>query len=216
MEELVAHHPQKVFSLLLSLLKRPDEDPALRHLAAERLSQIDAARARKAFTELLDQRSEDPFARRAAMVQLAAQDQEDLRLKQRIRQILDDRTEDAAIRQYVLSLYSGWNEAGKIEKLRNFVRSKQETLSMRANAFTQLEHLEDTEFLLASARKFLNDRSEPEELRKQSLLVAQRSGDRELSAILKKIAQDWQESPGFRQQAESLLSSAQTGPDSTV
>ena len=213
METLVSNYPDKVFPILVNLLKDPQEKPAFRYLAAERLQRVNPARAGKVFRDFLENRTEDPFARRTAISQLVSL--KEGYIKQKIRDILDDPREDPAIRQYALAIYSDWNEKGKIEKLRGFVRSPRETLSLRTNALFLLESLGDSEFVLESIRRILNDKTEPEELRRNSIIMAQRMNNPEILTLLKKMAQDGRESARLREFAKASLASSKSQAESS-
>ena len=204
MEELVQTYPNKAFPLLLSLLKDPEEETALRYLAAQKLTEINLERAAGALREILNDRSSgDPLARRMALAELAATRPGDMR--QLIRNFLEDRSEDAAIRQYALGLYGNSDEKDKIQKLRGWVQSKEETLAMRTNALFLLESLGDLDFVRSSVHGFLSDRKEPEDLRKNCVVIAERINDRDSIPLLARIAKDSSESSVLRQLATSTL-----------
>lgn len=203
MEELVQTYPNKAFPLLLSLLKDPEEETALRYLAAQKLTGINLERAAGALREILNDRSRDPLARRMALAELAATRPGDMR--QLIRNFLEDRSEDAAIRQYALGLYGNSDEKDKIQKLRGWVQSKEETLAMRTNALFLLESLGDLDFVRSSVHGFLSDRKESEDLRKNCVVIAERINDRGSIPLLARIAKDSSESSVLRQLAASTL-----------
>ena len=204
MEEMVSAYPHETFPLLISLFKDSRETPALRYLAAQKLEQIDEGKSVRLFREILENRKEDVFARRASLAELVRLNEKSV--KEFIREIIDDKTEDPALRQYALAIYSEWDERGKLEKLRNFVRSKQEPLNMRANALFLLESLQDTEFVRSTVRQFLKDRNESEELRKNCIVMAERLKDSDSLTLLRQIAQDPGEPVLLRELSKATLS----------
>lgn len=212
MVELVEGDAEQVFPILENVLKDNSEKPALRYLVAEKLRGIDNEKATQVFREILNDRKLDVFARRTAITQLVSTNAPDT--KERMRDVLTDKTEDPAMRQYALGIYSSWNERGKIEKLRQFVQSKDENLGIRMDALFLLQESEDFDFLRSELHRFLGDKREAEELRKGSMLIAQKMGDKDLLPTMTRVAQDREESFGMRQSAISML--GEMGNESTA
>ena len=204
MQELLTRDPEKTFPLLVSLLKDRTEGAPLRYLAAEKMVEADRRQALDTFQKILDNRKEDPFARRSSFTQLLRLLNQD-QTRKKIETTVDDPSEDPAIRQYALSLYSEGRQDKKIEKLRSFARSKQETLSLRTNALFLLESLGDLDFVRSMIHQSLNNRMEPEELRKNGAVMAERINDSDSIPLLEKIAHHPQESSTLKQLAASLL-----------
>ncbi len=201
LEDLSSHYPDQTFPVLVSLFKDPEESPSLRYLAAQKMGILNKTKTEKVFKEILQTRGEESFARKAALAELVHLNETGV--KSIIREAIDNKNEDAAIRQYSLAVYSQWQEQGTLEKLRKIVGTKQETLSMRNNALFLLESLEDDDFVRTSVRQLLRDPSEPEELRRNCILIAQRLKDTEALHILNVLFQDPRESFRLRELAKT-------------
>jgi|GEM_PF-1779372 len=184
--ELMIEYPEKVFPIFISIIRDPLEQEAMRSLAAQKISELNPIQATAVFRQILSSRSEDTFSRRIAMTQLWFLDPGSM--KPMIHDAMANRNEDAAIRQYALGLYGNSEEIGKIANLRRYVRTKSETLSMRNNSLFILEKLGDADFVRTEARTILDDVSEPEELRKNCVLIAERLADYDSIPIMLKIA----------------------------
>lgn len=204
MEALSVHHPDKLFPILVSILQDTEETPPLRVLAAHKLYEINPPKAEKLFLLLLEDPKGKSFVRKAAFAELATQNA--AKVKSFIRKAMDDRNEDPAVRQYALALYSQQEGEGRLEKLRKMVGARDETLSIRSNALFLLESLEDDDFVRRSIRLFLRDQREPEELRSNCMIIAQRLADEESFEILKRIAADSSESLRLRELAKTVVS----------
>lgn len=201
MEELVKGYPGEAFPLLISIFKDPQEKPALRYLAGEKLAAINRPLALKQFREVLDNPKENSFGRRSALAFLVSLDETHMR--QKIQTILEDRREDPALRQYALGLYGRSEDPAGIEKLRRVVQSREETLSLRANALFILESLQDLEFVRSTIQRLVSDKRESAEWRKNCVVMIERLRDKEAVPILTRIAQDPSEPSSLRQLAAS-------------
>lgn len=201
MDALVRTYPHRTFPALVSLMVDPQEAPSIRYLAADKLRQVNQRSAAQTFLEILDDRRQDDFARRTALAQLVIVNQPPLR--QRVVEILDNSREDPALRQYALGIYSSWDEKGKIERLRSFATSNREPLNMKTNALFLLESLQDFNFVRSQIHKLLVDREQSEELRKNSIVMAERMKDQDAIPLLARIAQDAREPSSLRQLAET-------------
>ncbi len=209
MNELVVLDSNRAFPVLASILKDSTDNQPIRYLAAQKLVQINHTLAINSLQKILDNQKEDTFARRTAMAQLIAASESDMR--HRILDILNDPTEDPAMRQYALGIFSQWEDPRKVAKLRNFVVSKTETLSMRTNALFTLESIKDLDFVSHSIHQFLNDKNEDEDLRKNCVIIAQRINDDGSVPIMAIIAKDKHEPSSLRQLAIMTLARVGNG-----
>jgi len=205
-EALAAINPERLMKLLVNIVKEPMEEPWFRYRAAERMVRLDKKEAKRIFEEWLDNRKMDGFVRKSAITQLAICDKVDLKLKKIIPKILADATEDPSIRQFALSLYVTAHGKKALPQLREIALNKREPVPMRADALSELEFLEDSEFVRETLRQNLKSRTEPEDLRKTCLDIVGNMKDQGALSLLFDIAADKDESPALRKLALVYLS----------
>lgn len=203
LKDLSVQYPEQVSSILIGILKDPIDSEPLRYLAAQTLAEIRPLEAAAEFEQIFRNRREDVFARRIAFGQLMVLRQD--KMRGAIVRIIEDMTEDPSIRQYALGLYGNWDLPGKVERLRRFVRSKSESLSMRQNALFILESLKDEPFVHDMLREILTTQEDPEEMRKNSVIIVERAGYEDLIPLLVRIACSRLETSSLRQIALSSL-----------
>ena len=200
---LAAMNPERLMPLLVNIVRDEREEPLLRYHAAEKMALLDERGAKTIYEGWLEDRKEDLFVRKTAIAQLAAVDKNGMR--KRIPKILGDSSEDPSIRQYALGLYVSASGEDAVPELRRIASNKAEPVPMRANALFELESLEDFDFVQESLRKYLKSRTEPEDLRKNCLTLAENIKDRESLPLMLDIAADASESAVLRQLALAPL-----------
>ncbi|MBI4550593.1 MAG: hypothetical protein HY714_06670 [Candidatus Omnitrophica bacterium] len=206
MSRLMQIDSAQAYSAFLSLLADPEEDRPLRVLASEKMKEIDPDRCLNDLGSLFDDRGQDSFARQIAIGVLASGNA--FGIEKKIRSVMHDRGEDPAIRNYALGLFGRGSAPDKVPVLRSFVTDKTETLAVRNNALFSLEALEDRAFVEESVRSILLAGSEPDEFRKNCVLIAERLGQPELFNVLASVVVSRRNSAGLKRLSLSALKRA--------